>query len=171
MAARRVAVINGCPLGRQAPSTIEEELQELSPRHHVAIIEWLEESELFASTKLPRETHHRKEQETVVEEHVVAYRLIKVLASSELKSGERIWVIASSRHRMQVARAFHERGVMKSPVIQVRKPQHPPEGTERLVVLYRIDRSTPVHPAVYSIVLEEGVAAEPEVQRILRRRA
>jgi len=153
---------------------LHELVARLSPADHILTVKGPLTSSSFLRHVFPKETHFRtdeRRQEDAYEEFVSDYEVASVIRSDQFKVGDHFWAWEEPAYSLEDVRRYHEEGFSRSPVVLVRKPVFPLTRDRHIVVVSRLaGKSSAEFPVVYSVLATEGLGAEAEIRKLLKRR-
>jgi hypothetical protein len=138
----------------------------VSESAHVVVVKSLGEQVVVFEATLPKETSYEKAGETQYRETADLFRVLKVLKSDALRIGEEIKVWREPAYDFESVKRYHTTGVSESPEILTYQPLYPPQGDEKIILLFGPAR----YEGVWAQYLDaaEGLAAEKDILAALK---
>jgi hypothetical protein len=144
----------------------------LSPDDQVVAVQGPVSQKVFCKVIFQKDTHYKKDEETVYEEFVSEYMVIQVIRSAVFKAGDRFWVWNEPAYTFKDVKRYHETGLSRSPDILERTPEFPPDGDKSIVFITRwLSKTSAEYPLVYSIKAMEGPGAEEKIRALISVKA
>jgi hypothetical protein len=135
---------------------------------HIVVVEGPAAHEVFRREIFPIETHHMHAEESVYEEFISQYRVVRVIFSSSVKTGDDIWVWSKPAYSHNDVKRYHEIGLSRSPVIEKRESDYPVTGNRFIAVISHLPvKSCDRFLRVYTIKAQEGEEAESEIMTLI----
>jgi hypothetical protein len=141
-----------------------ETIASLCTRFDVVKVTTLNSRELLREVKFPKNTHHKKEQETVYKEFVEMFLVEEVLKSKTIKKGQTIKVLRKPAYDHDLVKRYHEEGVSKSLLLDEYKTKSP-INSDLTYFMFLHHTSA----EVYVFYAEEGLASEAEIKQAITR--
>jgi hypothetical protein len=155
-------------------TTLAELVNGLSDSNEVLMVSGPLATKEFFSVMFPKETHWRKgdgQMEDVYQEFATAFEVRDVIRPGLLKNGDRFWAWMEPAYRLEDVRRYHEEGFSRSPVIETREPEFPVGDGSRIAVVRRLEEKCNADfPSVYAMEAEEGMGAEGELRKLIKKR-
>jgi hypothetical protein len=142
----------------------------MSCEEQIVVVQGPVETRELLSVSFPKKTHYRKSDENKYQEFVTQYEVVGTIRAQILKTGDLVWIWKKPSYSLKDITKYHEEGLSRSPVIYERKPAYPINENRHIAFIHTLlSKTTADFPVVYESTAVEGVDAEKEIRKLLKK--
>lgn len=139
-----------------------------SVSYDILVVKGPTNRDLYLQETFPKSTHYKKKSSSTYQEFISEYIVLEVIRSEKIQIDDKIWQWSKPAYSRKAIVAYHEKGLLKSPIQRREIPSYPIEGDESVVFIHPLDKTNVKFPVIYSFIKEEGIKAKNIVKNLLK---